>query len=436
MLIKIYNIYVRHIKSKQLFKEASKVLVGGVNSPVRAFKAVGGDPVFIKKGSGAYVQCEDGHHYIDYILSYGPLILGHAYPEVIRIVEETARLGMTFGSPSALETKAAIMIQKAYSYVDKVRFVNSGTEASMSAVRLARGYTNKSIIVKFKGCYHGHVDPLLVSAGSGIATLGKADSKGVLEKTASMTAVLDYNDKKAVKQFFDIHHKDIACIILEPVTGNMGVIKPDLDFIKTCRECCNNSGALLIFDEVMCGFRAQRTGTHEWIGVTPDIVILGKVIGGGLPCGAYAANDRIMSCVSPLGDVYQAGTLSGNPMAMAAGLKTLELLESGNIFDSCNEYTSELVEELKKEIKKHNLNISVHVVGTMFTIFFSNKKITNFADVSGCDLNLFKSFFHYMLRNGVLLPPSQFEACFTSYLHTSKELGKTLDAFKGFIKNV
>ena len=343
------------------------------------------------------MQCEDGNHYIDYILSYGPLLLGHAYPEIISVVEEVAKFGMTFGSPTVLETTAATMIKKAYPYVDKVRFVNSGTEASMSAVRLARGYTNKSIIVKFKGCYHGHVDPLLVSAGSGVATLGKADSKGVLEKTASMTAVLDYNDTQAVKKFFNIHHNDIACIILEPVTGNMGVIKPDLDFIKTCRECCTNSGALLIFDEVMCGFRTQRTGTHEWIGVNPDIVILGKVIGGGLPCGAYAASDHIMSCVSPLGDVYQAGTLSGNPMAMAAGIKTLELLESGSIFDSSQEYTSELVYELEKEIKQ-NVRMSINVVGTMFTLFFTNKKITNFNDVSCCDLNLFKSFFSICLK--------------------------------------
>ena len=416
-------------QSKKLFNQAQNCLVGGVNSPVRAFKAVGGTPLFIKKGSGSSFICEDNNQYIDYVLSYGPLILGHAYPSIVSTLESTLKNGTTFGAPTKLEINAAEAIKQAYPYVDKVRFVSSGTEAAMSAIRLARGATKKSIVIKFEGCYHGHADPLLVAAGSGSATLSMADSAGVLPQTIQKTAVLNYNNSAQIKEFFNKHHEDIACVMLEPVTGNMGVIVPDLDFIKTCKECCDKSGALLVFDEVMCGFRAQHTGTHEWIGVNPDIVILGKVIGGGLPCGAYAANKKIMSHIAPEGPVYQAGTLSGNPLAMAAGLATLRELQNKTIFSAIEAFTSELVTALNLTIKKNNLPITIQHKGSMFTIFFSKNPLFNFKDVQQCNMNAFKTFFNVMLQHGIYLPPSQYEACFTSYMHSTKELNKTVDAF-------
>ena len=420
---------MKHSNSEALFKKAQDSLVGGVNSPVRAYKAVGGSPIFIKQGSGAYVVCEDNQKYVDYVLSYGPLIFGHAYPKILKTIETAMQNGTTYGAPTKIETKLAEKIKKAYPYAHKVRFVSSGTEATMSAIRLARGFTKKSIIVKFEGCYHGHVDPLLVAAGSGSATLGISDSNGVLDKIAANTAVLNYNDTKQVNEFFKQHGDKVACIILEPVTGNMGVVLPNLEFIKTCRDCCDKYNALLIFDEVMCGFRSQKTGTHEWIGVTPDIVTLGKVIGGGLPCGALAGSETIMNYLAPLGNVYQAGTLSGNPLAMAAGLETLNNLENGSVFSATSNYTQELTTEIKKTIKKNNAPISVNMIGTMFTIFFNKAPITTFSDVQNCDMTAFKTFFHTMLNNSVFLPPSQYEACFTSFMHSQKELNKTIDAF-------
>ena len=417
-------------RSQQLFEKAQKSLVGGVNSPVRAYKAVGGTPVFIKQGSGSHVVCEDDQRYIDYVLSYGPLILGHAHPEILAELEKTMTHGTTFGAPTTLETALAEKIKTFYSYVDKVRFVSSGTEAAMSVIRLARGVTKKSLVVKFKGCYHGHVDSLLVSAGSGSATLGVADSAGVLLDVASHTAVLDYNQPQQVVDFFNEYGDDIACVLLEPVAGNMGVVLPDLEFIKTCRKCCDDTGAMLVFDEVMCGFRTQRSGTHEWIGVEPDMVILGKVIGGGLPCGAYAGSQRFMDHVAPLGSVYQAGTLSGNPLAMAAGLATLSNLEDGRVFDQINRYTTALAEGIRDCISLLNLDAVVTQKGSMFTLFFTKNTPKTFEDVQTCDFERFKAFFHAMLSQGIFLPPSQYEACFTSFAHTNDDLKKTLSSIK------
>ena len=421
---------MNHYQSESLFNIAQQSLVGGVNSPVRAYKAVGGTPVFLKKGIGSHVVCEDNHDYIDYVLSYGPLILGHAHPDILETLAKTMQAGTTFGAPTQLETDLAEAIKSFYPYVEKVRFVSSGTEASMSAIRVARGVTKRSIVVKFKGCYHGHVDSLLVAAGSGSATLGVADSAGVLLDSVSHTAVLDYNNTQQVHDFFKAHGDDIACVLMEPVAGNMGVIVPDLDFVAVCRQWCDKVGALLVFDEVMCGFRTQRSGTHEWIGVEPDIVILGKVIGGGLPCGAYAAKAAIMDYVAPLGPVYQAGTLSGNPLAMSAGLTTLRLLEDGTVFKALDNYTSQLVSGIENCIQATDISAVVSRKGSMFTLFFTDTLPQSFSAVQACDQTLFKAFFHAMLNQGIFLPPSQYEACFTSALHDDNDLRKTLSSIE------
>ncbi len=416
--------------STQLFEHAKQSLVGGVNSPVRAYSAVQSTPLFIKYGEKSHVVSEDNQHLVDYVLSYGPLILGHAHPAIIDVINKTAQKGTTFGAPTQLETACAEKIKKSYPYVDKVRFVSSGTEATMSAIRLSRAVTNKDLIVKFRGCYHGHADPLLVAAGSGGLSLGTPDSEGVLKSVAEHTIVLEFNDSEGVKQCFRQYGEKIAAVIIEPVCGNMGVVLPNKEFFATLREHCTTSNALLIFDEVMCGFRSQRTGTHEWIGVEPDIVILGKVIGGGLPCGAYAASKKIMSYVSPEGPMYQAGTLSGNPLAMAAGLKTLELLEDGSVFETVNNYTTQLVETLEDISKTCQVPITINHIGSMFSVFFTSKPVQTFNDVSECDLNQFTRYFNEMIRQDIILPPSQFEACFTSCMHNDDDLAKTAKAFE------
>jgi len=423
-------------KSQLLFEDAKQSLVGGVNSPVRAYNSVGGTPVFIKSGKGAYITSEDDTTFIDYVLSFGPLILGHANSDVLNAVNTVMQNGTTFGAPTQLETQLANLVKDFYPYTDKVRFVSSGTEAAMSAIRLARGYSKKSIIVKFKGCYHGHADALLVAAGSGAQNLGVPDSLGVLEDVVRNTAVLDYNNTKQVRSFFKEHGSNVAGVILEPVAGNMGLVLPDLNFIAELRAQCNNYDALLIFDEVMCGFRTQVTGTHEWIGIEPDIVVLGKVIGGGLPCGAYAARAEIMDMVAPLGSVYQAGTLSGNPLAMAAGVETLTQLKNGDVFNSINENTTYLVTELNKLISKFNLPMSINHKGSMLSLFMRAAEVNSFEDVQKSDFKLFSKFFHLMLDNGIFLPPSQYETWFSSSCHLSLEIDKTLESFKNAIKEV
>ena len=415
--------------SKQLFETANQSLVGGVNSPVRAYKSVDSTPLFVKSGKGAYIQTEDNQELVDYVMSYGPLILGHAHEDILAVLQATMAKGTTFGAPTELETKSAEKIKQFYPYVDKVRFVSSGTEAAMSVIRLARGATNKDIIVKFRGCYHGHADPLLVAAGSGGLSLGVPDSKGVLSTVAGNTLVLEYNNVDDVVECFQKHGNKIAAIMLEPVCGNMGVILPDLKFVKTIRENCDKYGAMMVFDEVMCGFRSQRTGTHEWIGVEPDVVILGKVIGGGLPCGAYAAKKEVMANIAPEGPVYQAGTLSGNPLAMAAGLKTLELLEDGSAFKTVDNYTTTLCKELKNIAHKQSVPVTINQIGSMFSVFFTDNKVNTFSDVETCNLAMFTTFFHNMLEHNIFLPPSQFEACFTSIKHQNEHLEKTIFAF-------
>jgi glutamate-1-semialdehyde 2,1-aminomutase len=423
-------------RSEHCFSEAKNLLVGGVNSPVRSFNSVGGTPIFMQSGSGSRLLSEDNESYVDYVLSYGPLLLGHAHPVVTQAIHKAADLGTSFGSPTVAETRLAAKIKQHYPYIDKVRLVNSGTEAVMSAIRLARGFTQKSIIVKFEGCYHGHSDALLVSAGSGLATHSEPSSKGVLADIVKHTVSLPYNDTEAITHFFLENHQDIAAVLIEPVAGNMGLVLPELTFIQKIRDLCSESNALLIFDEVMCGFRSQQGGTHQWLGLEPDIVVLGKVIGAGLPCGAYAAKKDIMRFVSPEGSVYQAGTLSGNPLVMAAGLACLTLLDDGSEFKRAESYTEALCSECETISRHYKVPVSIARKGSMFTLFFSDRLPTTFKEVLNCDFAKFSQFFHAMLKNGVYLPPSQYEACFVSSVHTKDDLLVTIEAFKKSIQGL
>jgi glutamate-1-semialdehyde 2,1-aminomutase len=417
------------------FEAAKDVLVGGVNSPVRAYNAVGGAPVFIKSGQGPYVTSEQGQDYIDYVLSYGPLLAGHANESVVSDLHNAIIKGTTFGAPTVKETKLGRAITEFFPSIEKIRFVNSGTEATMSAIRLSRAVTNRSIIIKFEGCYHGHVDSLLVSAGSGGLTLGKPSSAGVPEVVTNETRVLPYNDVEALRQCFTTEGNQIAALIMEPVCGNMGVVLPSEEFLKACRSLTTDYGAILIFDEVMTGFRAGKSGAQGVFNVMPDITCLGKVIGGGLPCAAYGGKKEIMNHLAPLGDVYQAGTLSGNPLAITAGLAMMELIKSFNVYERAEENTTQLVSGLNKAIQAANAPIRVNAIGTMFTIFFTDKDINNVNDVNHCDMAMFKTFFHFMKDNGVLLPPSQYEANFVSSEHSHEVISKTIQLFETFLKD-
>jgi len=412
------------------FEDAKKVLVGGVNSPVRAFKSVGGDPVFFKQGEGAYLIDENNKRYIDYVLSWGPHLLGHANPGITKAIQDAAQLSTSFGAPSVAETTLAKKILEFYPFMDKVRLVNSGTEATMSAIRLARGVTKKSLLIKFNGCYHGHSDALLVAAGSGALTLGEPDSAGVLADTAKNTLVLDYNDTQAVHALFKEKGHQIAAVILEPVCGNMGVVLPDEAFVKALRTNCDAYNAMLIFDEVMAGFRSQNGATSNWLGVQPDIVTLGKVIGGGLPCGAYLGKQNVMSQLAPEGPVYQAGTLSGNPLVMAAGLSMLTQLQETNAFQKAAQNTKWLVSQILEDINMHKYPMQVISKGTMFCIFFTAKPVRCLGDVKTCDFERFNVFYHRLLEQGVYFPPSQYEACFMSSVHSQHDLEKTVAAIK------
>lgn len=416
--------------SQTLFNDAQKILVGGVNSPVRAFKSVGGTPLYMSSAKGPYLHTVDNQTLIDYVLSWGPMILGHADPDVIQAIQDTAALGTSFGTPSELETECAKHIQFFYPHMEKIRLVNSGTEATMSAIRLARGVTKKPILVKFKGCYHGHSDSLLVAAGSGGLTFGSPDSAGVLADTAKHTIVLNYNDTTALQALFKEKGDQIAGVILEPITGNMGVIKPTEGFLKTLRQSCDDYGALLIFDEVMCGFRITNGATSDVLGIVPDITVLGKVIGGGLPCGAYGASADIMAHLSPEGPVYQAGTLSGNPVVMAAGIATLKKLRDGLMFKKAENMTTILCNGIQDILNEKGLPYVLRQAGTMWCLYFSSDDIQNCDDVASCDMEGFSRYFHSMLENGVYLPPSQFEACFLSATHTEKDIEKSLKACK------
>ncbi|ANW96199.1 glutamate-1-semialdehyde aminotransferase [Wenyingzhuangia fucanilytica] len=413
--------------SEKLYKKGCENLVGAVNSPVRAFASVGGNPLFIDKAKGAYIKDVDGNKYIDLVLSYGPMILGHRNKKVEKAVTKAIKKGTSFGASTNAEIKLAKIVCDAFPGMDKVRFVNSGTEAVLSAIRLARAHTGKDKIIKFSGCYHGHMDAMLVAAGSGLATLSLPGSKGVPAQSVENTLIAEYNNLESVKAHFD-KHDDIAGVILEPVTGNMGVVQPTDDFIKGLRALTKEKNALLICDEVMTGFRSKFGGAQELVGVEADITCLGKVIGGGFPVGAYGARNEIMENVAPLGGMYQAGTLSGNPIAMAAGISTLTELKNQNPYEKFNTVAEKLEEVLLSSAKKYGVDLKVNRFGSMINPFFTNKEVTNFADAQTSDTDKFAKFFWAMIENGVFLPPSQFEAWFLSTTITIKELKKLEEA--------
>lgn len=415
--------------NQQLFTNAQKHIPGGVNSPVRAFKGVGGDPVFFASAKGPYLTDVEGKQYIDYIGSWGPMIAGHAHPEIIEAVQKACEFGLSYGAPTAIETVMADLLCDLVPSMEMVRMVNSGTEATMTAIRLARGYTGRDKIVKFEGCYHGHADSLLVKAGSGALTLGEPSSAGVPKSIAEHTITLRFNDAESVRQCFADIGDQIACIIVEPIAGNMNCIPPVPGFLEALREICDDHGSVLIFDEVMTGFRVALGGAQEVYKVTPDLTTLGKIVGGGMPVGAFGGKKEVMQCIAPLGPVYQAGTLSGNPIAMAAGLATLKLIQAAGFHDHLNSQTKKLTDGLTKLAKDAGIPLSTHQVGGMFGFFFSDiDRIEFFEQVTKCDMERFKKFYHAMLDNGVYMAPSAFEAGFVSAAHGDTEIQATLDA--------
>lgn len=426
---------MRYQRSSALFQDAQKYLPGGVNSPVRAFKGVGGTPIFIERAKGAYMYDADGHSYIDYINSWGPMIVGHAHPKVTEAIISQVEKGTSYGTPTELESEIAKLVVESVPGIDMVRFVNSGTEACMSAIRLARGFTKRDKIIKFAGCYHGHSDSFLIQAGSGAATFGEPNSPGVTQGTAKDTLLANFNDLENVKSLFENNPGKIAALILEPVAGNMGCIPPQEGFLEGLRELCTAHGALLIFDEVMTGFRLSMGGAQELFEITADIVTFGKVIGGGLPVGAFAGRREIMEYLAPIGPVYQAGTLSGNPLAMRAGLTTLQLLKQNpNCFEEVENTTLEIAEGVHNIFTKNSIEHSINVIGSMFSVFFTDVEVTDFETAKTANNPTFNRFYHHMLENGIYLPPSSFETWFISLAIQSEEIDKTLsaiDSFKG-----
>lgn len=416
------------LRSEAAFEAAKQVLPGGVNSPVRAFRSVGGNPVFIEKAKGAYLWDIDGNQYIDYVGTWGPAILGHAHPKVIRRIQEAAEHGTSFGAPTLMETQMAQLVIDMVPSIEKVRFVSSGTEAVMSAIRLARAYTGRSKIIKFEGCYHGHADYLLVKAGSGAATHGVPDSAGVPSSTAAETLNARFNDLDSVRQLLESNPNQVAGILIEPVAGNMGCIPPEPGFLEGLRQLADESKACLVFDEVMTGFRLAPGGAQERYGVTPDITCLGKIIGGGLPVGAYGGKLEIMAQVAPDGPMYQAGTLSGNPLAMAAGLETLTLLREPGTYEKLEQISATLGQGLQEICKRKGIPHTATGVGAMMTLFFVDGPVKNYQDVCRFDRERFNRFFWGMLDRGVYLAPSQFEAGFLSLAHTEADIQKTLEA--------
>ena len=418
------------------FTAAQSHIPGGVNSPVRAFAGVGGDPVFVKKAHGAYIVGEDDKEYIDYVGSWGPMILGHAHPEVISAVRDAAGNGLSFGAPTTLETTMADKVCELVPSMDMVRMVSSGTEATMSAIRLARGFTGRDKLIKFEGCYHGHADSLLVKAGSGALTLGQPSSPGVPAALAELTITLPYNNLDAFNAAITEIADETACVIIEPVAGNMNCIPPVAGFLEGVRETCSKHGIVLIFDEVMTGFRVALGGAQGHYGIVPDLTTLGKVIGGGMPVGAFGGKREIMQHISPLGPVYQAGTLSGNPIAMTAGLKTMELISAPGFYDELSKKVTFLTDGILAAAKDAGINMSCNRVGGMFGLFFSDQKVTSFEQATQCNIDQFKAFFHGMLDEGVYLAPSAYEAGFVSAAHTEEDLQKTIDAASRVLKGL
>ena len=417
-----------HPKSQELYSESIKHIPGGVNSPVRAFKSVGGDPLFIQRGHGSKIYDVDGNEYIDYVCSWGPLILGHSHPNVVAALIGQAGNGTSYGAPTELELKMAQMITDAFPAIEMVRMVNSGTEATMSAIRLARGYTGRGKIVKFEGCYHGHGDSFLIKAGSGALTLGVPTSPGVPEEIADMTIAAKYGDLDVLKKIFEEEGENIAALIVEAIPGNMGLVPPQPGYLEGLREITKQNGALLIFDEVITGFRVAYGGVQTLTGIEPDLTCLGKIIGGGMPVGAYGGKGEIMEQMAPTGPVYQAGTLSGNPMAMAAGIATLEVLKSEGVYDTLEEKAARLAAGLKAAAEEADIKASFNRVGSMLCTFFTDKEVVDYDTATSSDTDKYSLYFRAMQEQGIYLAPSQFETAFVSLAHTDEDIEKTIEA--------
>jgi glutamate-1-semialdehyde 2,1-aminomutase len=423
-------------RSRKLFEEAKKHIPGGVNSPVRAFRSVGGEPLFIKKAKGSKIVDADGKTYIDYVLSWGPMILGHSHPKVTAALKKAIANGTSFGAPTELEVTLAKMVKKAFPSIEMVRMVSSGTEATMSAIRMARGFTGRDKILKFEGGYHGHGNSLLVKAGSGVATFGLPDSPGVPADLARLTLTVPYNDLTAVKDMAVREGQRIACIIVEPVAGNMGCVPPEPGFLQGLRELCDKYGIVLIFDEVMTGFRVAYGGAQQLYKIKPDLTCLGKVIGGGLPVGAFGGRREIMEKLAPLGPIYQAGTLSGNPLAMTAGIETLKLLSKPGVYKTLEKNAADLEKGLCAAAAEAGVSTTFNRVGSMFTCFFTDRKVKDFESAKTSDTTRFGKYFLSMLKNGVNLAPSQFEAAFLSLAHTKADINKTIEAARKSLKGL
>jgi glutamate-1-semialdehyde 2,1-aminomutase len=421
-------------KSKRLYETACHYIPGGVNSPVRAFKSVGMTPLFIDHASGARIYDIDGNEFVDYVCSWGPLILGHSHPQVVEAVCAAARKGTSYGAPCEKEVELAQLICEAIPSIEEVRMVNSGTEATMSAIRLARAFTGRDKIVKFEGCYHGHADSFLIKAGSGLLTEGKPTSPGIPEGVAAHTLVASYNDAESVEALFERYGADIAAVIVEPIAGNMGLVLPQTDFLHKLRKITKDYGSLLIFDEVITGFRLTYGGFQKMVGITPDLTTLGKIIGGGLPVGAYGGRRDIMECISPQGAVYQAGTLSGNPLAMAAGTATLNILKDNDWYDRMQVLTHLLTGKIRTVLEENEIYASINSIGSMFSVFFTPHEVVDYKAVQTCDVDLYARFYRELLQEGVYFPPSQFEVCFVSCAHELNDINFTVEAFDRALK--